>query len=256
VNLGLNGTRALVGGGSRGLGAAIVESLSAEGGTVAVAARESDSLLAIADRCSAAAVPVDLHRPEGAGDAVDRAVAELGGLDLLVVNSGGPPAAEFAAAGESEWRDALQGTLLSAVRLIRSAVPHLRRSDRAAILVVLSSSVRIPIEGLVTSNVLRPGLVGLIKTLAGELAPGIRINGVAPGRIATQRSAALDRLQAERSGMSFESVQGTNAAAIPLARYGRPQEFANVAAFLLSPAASYVSGQILPVDGAMTRTLP
>jgi 3-oxoacyl-[acyl-carrier protein] reductase len=253
VDLGLAGARALVGGGSRGLGAAVADALAEDGAAVAVAARESGALRA---RTGGPAIAADLSTEHGPADAVAGAVAELGGLDLLVVNCGGPPAGTFAEIDDGAWGEAIDRTLLSAVRLIRAAVPHLRGSERAAIAVVLSSSVRMPIGGLVTSNVLRPGLVGLIKTLAAELAPEIRINGAAPGRIRTTRTDELDRAEAARKGQTPEAVRDAHTAAIPLGREGRVAEFGRAVAFLLSPAAAYISGQVLSIDGAMTRTYP
>ena len=129
-------------------------------------------------------------------------------------------------------------------------------SDRAAICIVLSISVRAPLPGLVTSNAIRPGLNGLVKSLAGELAPGIRVNGVAPGRIETERALAYDEARARDTGQPLEAVRAASEAAIPMGRYGAPDELARVATFLLSPAASYVTGQVLPVDGGVSRSLP
>jgi 3-oxoacyl-[acyl-carrier protein] reductase len=179
----------------------------------------------------------------------------MGGLDLLVVNSGGPPAGTFESLGEDEWERAIAGTLQSALRLIRAALPHLREGSDAAIVVNLSSSVREPIPGLTTSNVLRPGLAGLIKNLGFEIAP-IRINGVAPGRFDTDRVLQLDSARAESKGLSVEEVRRQTEATIPLGRYGDTAEIGRVAAFLLSPAASYVTGAIVPVDGGLVRALP
>jgi 3-oxoacyl-[acyl-carrier protein] reductase len=187
--------------------------------------------------------------------AVDAAVEALGGLDLLVVNSGGPPAGTFEQLGEAEWLSAIDGTLQSALRLIRAALPHLRDGSDPAIVINLSSSVREPIAGLTTSNVLRPGLVGLVKSLTAEIAP-IRINGVAPGRLDTDRVRSLDAARAQADGLSVDEVRRQMEARIPIGRYGTAAEMGRVAAFLLSPAAAYVSGAIVPVDGGMVRALP
>ncbi|HKG55893.1 MAG TPA: SDR family oxidoreductase, partial [Candidatus Limnocylindrales bacterium] len=178
-----------------------------------------------------------------------------GGLDGLVVNSGGPPAGTFAQLDDATWTKAIDGTLLAAIRLIRACLPALRQGVDPAIVIVLSSSVREPIPGLVTSNVLRPGLNGLVKSLVGEIAP-VRINGIAPGRIDTQRIRTLDASRAKDAAMSVEQVQQANRDRIPLGRYGEPPEVGRVGAFLLSRAASYVNGVIVAVDGGMIRSLP
>jgi len=255
MDLGLAGARALVGGASAGLGAAIAAALAAEGVRVAVSARSTDKLRAMADRLGGYAVPADLSTAEGPAIAVDAAVDALGGLDLLVVNSGGPPQGRFEELTEAQWETAIDGTLRSALRLLRAGLPHLRESQRPAILVILSSSVREPIPGLTTSNLLRPGLNGLVKSLALELAP-IRINAIAPGRVATARIEAIDAHRAKVGGISVEEIERQTIARIPLGRYGDPAEVGRVAAFLLSPAASYVTGQTVGVDGGMVRSLP
>jgi 3-oxoacyl-[acyl-carrier protein] reductase len=252
----MQGLRALVGGASRGLGRAISEALAAEEVAVALAARESDALHDAAKRVGGTAVPADLSTPEGPETAVTRTVEALGGLDLLVVNSGGPPGGDFGAVGDHAWETAVATTLMSTVRMIRCALPHLEQGCTPAIAIVLSSSVRSPIPGLVTSNVLRPGLAGLVKSLSVELAPEIRINGIAPGRIATDRVAMLDAARAEREQRSPGEVRAASQATIPLGRYGVPQELGAVAAFLLSPRASYVNGHVLNVDGGMAKALP
>ena len=259
MELGLGGARALVGGGSGGLGGAIGAALSEEGASVALVARPSERLDAAAAALpgpgSRIAIGADLATPQGPGDAVGRTVAALGGLDLMLVNSGGPPPGTFDDLDEDAWRRAIDGTLWSAIRLVRAALPHLRASDRPAILLILSSSAREPIPGLTTSNLLRPGLAGLIKSLASEIAP-IRINGIAPGRVATDRIAQIDAAAALRTGASPESIKASVIARIPLGRYGEVAEVGRLGAFLLSPAASYITGAIVPIDGGMIRALP
>lgn len=255
MDLGLTGKRALVGGGSGGLGGAIAATLVAEGARVGLVGRPGPKLDAAAGRLTALAVPADLATPDGPGTAVAAAIAAFGGLDLLVVNSGGPPPGAFEELDESAWQAAIDGTLLSAVRLVRAALPHLRAADDAAILVVLSSSAREPIPGLTTSNLIRPGLAGLIKSLVPEIAP-IRINGLAPGRLSTDRIAEIDSAAARRTGQTRQEIERQTIARIPIGRYGDPLELGRVGAFLLSPAASYVSGAIVPIDGGMIRALP
>jgi len=255
MDLGLRGRRALVGGGGSGIGGAIADVLAAEGASVALIGRSAERVEARARQLAGLPVVVDLAEPQGPAEAVARAVAGLDGLDLLVVNTGGPPPGTFDETDEAAWERAIAGTLQSTLRLIRAALPPLRGSDAAAILIVLSSSVRVPVHALVTSNVLRPGLVGLIKALTDEIAP-VRINGLAPGRIDTDRVRMLDEIRARTAGTSVDEVAARMQATIPLGRYGEPAEIGRVGAFLLSPAASYVTGAIVPVDGGMIRALP
>jgi len=255
MDLGLTGARALVGGGSGGLGGAIAQTLRAEGATVGLIARPSGRLEATAARLEALAIPADLSTTDGPAGAVAAGVAAFGGLDLLVVNSGGPPPGRFEELDDDVWQAAIEGTLWSAVRLLRAALPHLREGRDPAILVILSSSVREPIPGLTTSNLLRPGLAGLIKSMVEEIVP-VRINGLAPGRFGTDRIAQLDAARARTTDVPVEEIRRRTIERIPLGRYGDPLELGRVGAFLLSPAASYITGAIVPVDGGMIRALP
>jgi 3-oxoacyl-[acyl-carrier protein] reductase len=255
MDLGLHGRRALVGGGGSGIGGGIAEVLAAEGARVALVGRSADRVGREAERLGGIGVVADLSTRDGPASAVAHGVDGLGGLDLLVANTGGPPAGTFEAVDEEGWERAISGTLQATLRLVRAGLPHLRAGRDPAILVVLSSSAREPLAALVTSNVLRPGLVGLIKTLAGELAP-IRVNGLVPGKISTQRTRELDQGRAASAGVTREEIERRTSDRIPLGRYGEPAEIGRVGAFLLSPAASYVTGAIVAVDGGLIRALP
>jgi 3-oxoacyl-[acyl-carrier protein] reductase len=255
MDLGLHDLRALVGGASSGLGRAIATELANEGARVALTARPGPRLDEAATATRGLVVPADLSTADGPAGAVEAAVGAFGGLDLLLVNSGGPAMGTFDTLDEATWAAAIEGTLLGAIRLIKAALPHLRESAAPAILVILSSSAREPIPNLTTSNALRPGLAGLIRSLSSEIAP-VRINGIAPGRISTDRIAQLDASRAAASGRSVEDIAAETIARIPLGRYGDPAEVGRFGAFLLSPAASYITGAIIPVDGGMVRALP
>jgi 3-oxoacyl-[acyl-carrier protein] reductase len=241
LNLGLEGRVALVGGASRGLGRAVAEELAAEGASVALCARESESLRAAAAALGALALPADLA-VEGEGKRVVNACAEhFGRLDIVVANAGGPPAGGFEQFGPEDWRRATALVLQSTIELATAAVPHMRRGGYGRILCVTSITQRRPVDNLLLSNALRPAVAGFAHSLAREVAKdGITVNAILPGYTRTERMAEL--------GVGAETE-----AEIPLGRLGEPREFAAAAAFLVSERASYVTGAALPVDGGWLR---
>jgi 3-oxoacyl-[acyl-carrier protein] reductase len=252
VDLGLGGRGYLLTGASRGLGFAAAQALVADGARVLVSSRSADGVASavssLGGEPSASGLAADLAD----ADAADRLVAEardrLGRLDGALISVGGPAAGTVLEAPEEAWRAAVESVLLGPLRLVKALVPQL--GEGAAIVFVLSTSVREPIPHLAVSNGLRPGLAMTAKALADELGPrGIRVLGLMPGRIATDRIVEID----ERTG-DPENARRSSEAAIPLRRYGRPEEFGRVAAFALSPAASYLTGTMLPVDGGMLRS--
>lgn len=262
MDLGLKGRVALVLAASRGLGKASALCLSQEGALVAVASRSQEAAGTAAAEISRAtggkvmAIAADVRRAEDIRQAVARTVAEFGRLDILVTNAGGPPSGLFTELDDDAWQGAFELNLLSAVRAIREALPHLKKSDAPRVVSITSTSVRQPIAGLILSNSVRAGVVGLIKTLSVELAPdGILLNCVAPGRIDTDRVRELDQGRAQRAGRSADEVRTENAQQIPLGRYGTPEEFGRAVCYLASPANSYVTGTTVYVDGGSTRSV-
>jgi 3-oxoacyl-[acyl-carrier protein] reductase len=254
MDLGLNGKRALVTGASRGLGYATAKALAAEGARVALNSRDEAKLRAAAKGLGGVAVPADITEPGAAERVVAEAVEKLGGLDILITNAGGPSAGGFESLDEAAWTKAIELSLMSHVRLIRAALPHLRQSDAAAVLTITSYSVKQPIPGLVLSNSIRAATVGLTKTLALELGrEGIRFNSILPGWTETERVTELMTFRAEQNGTTMEEEIAKQMAESPLGRMARPEEFAKPAAFLVSPAASYITGVMLTVDGGMVK---
>jgi 3-oxoacyl-[acyl-carrier protein] reductase len=256
-----SGLRAFVAASSRGLGRAIALELGARGAHVAVNGTSAEGVAATARAIEAAqgravACPADLASAGGPEAAVARAAEAMGGLDVLVTNTGGPKAGAFDALSDDDWQAGVNLVLLSAVRLVRAALPHLVASPSGRIVAVLSSSVRQPLENLTLSNVLRPALAALVRDLSLELAPrGVLVNAVAPGRFDTDRVRAMDRVRAQRAGVAPDAYRRGVEATLPAGRYGRPAELAEAVAFLASPRNTYILGQTLLVDGGLVRAL-
>jgi 3-oxoacyl-[acyl-carrier protein] reductase len=247
MDLGLAGKRFLLTGASRGLGLATAEALVAEGARVVVSARDRTRVDEAAATLGCVGVAADLADPEAAERLVAAVVEAYGGIDGALVSVGGPPAGATTALTDQQWEQAFTSVFLGAVRVCRAVVAALP-PEGGSLALVLSSSVKAPVAGLAASNGLRPGLAMLAKTMADELGPrGVRVNCLLPGRIDTDRVRDLDGPD--------PAVRARHEAGIPLRRYGEPPEFGRVAAFVLSPAASYVTGSAIAVDGGLIRAL-
>src|SRR5688572_8802050 len=257
MDLGLKDKAFVIGGGSKGLGRGIAQALVAEGARVLLVSRDEENLnRAVAELGPATcAVAADMAYP-GTGEQVANEVeAQFAGrLDGLLVNAGGPPAGKALDLSDEQWLASFQLLIGGPLRLLRALVPKMDRGG--AILFITSTSVRQPIPNLDSSNVLRPGVAALAKTLAQELAPDIRVNSLMPGRFNTDRIRTLDLSRAESLGITPQAAAAEASKAIPLGRYGEPIELGRFGAFLLSPAASYISGVAAQVDGAMVTALP
>jgi 3-oxoacyl-[acyl-carrier protein] reductase len=262
VDLGLEGKVALVMAASKGLGRAVATELAREGALVMISSRDEDTLArTAADIRGETGAEVE-HRAADitrAGDLqtlVSHAAERFGGIDVLVNNTGGPPAGTFDDFDDEGWQAAFELVLLSLIRAVRGVLPSMRERGGGRIVNIASSSIKQPLENLILSNTFRAGIAGLAKSLAVELAPdGILVNTIGPGRISTARSQSMDASRAEALGVPVEEVRGQVESQIPLGRYGTPEELARVAAFLASPANSYVTGQAILVDGGMVRAL-
>jgi len=260
MDLGLKGKRALVTGASRGLGYATALALAQEGCKVAINSRDEGKLKAAAEKIAAETdaeikfFTGDVSEKGVIKDIVDGAALFMGGLDLLVTNAGGPPPGPFESHNEETWDKAVELSFMSHVRMIRAALPHLRKSDAASVLTVTSISVKQPVDNLILSNSVRGATVGLTKSLAIELGKdGIRFNSILPGWTETERVIELMEARVAANKSTIEEEMKKQMAACPLGRMGRPDEFANAAVFLLSQAASYITGVMLNVDGGMYK---
>src|SRR5688572_18673112 len=261
MDLGLKGKVAMVAGASRGLGYAVARGLAAEGALVSMSSRNEQAITAAAAKIGAEtgvqpmAHPLDVRSGESIQAWFDATVAKFDGVDLLFVNAGGPPAGPVMSFDDAAWQGAFELLVLSAVRMVRLAVPSMKSRGGGAIVVSTSSAVKEPIPNLALSNVVRSSVAALSKTLANELAAdGIRVNHLLPGRIDTDRVRELDVIRGKATGASADDVRASYRKTIPLGRYGEPAEFGAAAVFLFSDAARYITGASLQVDGGLIRS--
>ena len=260
MDLGLQGKKAFLTGSSRGLGYATALVLAGEGCQVAINARnekylqQSAATLEQETGLEILSVPGDAADPNQAEELIQQAAQKLGGLDLLLTNTGGPPSGKFVDITEEVWQNAINLSFMSHVRLIRAALPYLRDSSSASVVTITSYSVKQPIPNLILSNSVRSATIGLTKSLALELGPDqIRFNSLLPGWTKTERVMELMSFRADQNGTSIEEEINLIVEACPLGRMANPAEIARAAAFLLSPAASYLTGVMLTVDGGMYK---
>ncbi|TDI34589.1 MAG: SDR family oxidoreductase [Acidobacteria bacterium] len=260
MDLGLAGKVALVTGASRGLGKAVAESLAAEGAHVVVASRDQLILEAAADDVRRQALgdvlafPTDVTKEEDVRRLVDAATERFGRIDILVANAGGPPTSRFETTDLEAWRQGLELNLLSTIHLCRAVVPGMRERRSGRIVAIASISVKQPVDGLILSNTVRSGVVGLMKSLSNELAPhGIGVNVACPGYTKTDRLVDLAERMGQQDGVPKEAIFKRWTDQIPMGRLGEPEEFASVVTFLCSERASYVSGTCLQIDGGAVK---
>jgi 3-oxoacyl-[acyl-carrier protein] reductase len=260
MDIGLKGKSVIVLASSKGLGRACAELYVKEGAQVLLSSRnevELENTVAEIEEATGVRPPYitcDICKPDDIKRLIETATALHGGIDVLINNAGGPPAGGFDAFEDADWQGAFELNLLSFIRAIRAVLPLMRERGAGRIVNIASSSIKEPVEGLILSNTFRTAIVGLSKSLAKELGgENILINTVGPGRIATDRVAALDHIRAAKLGLEYEEAKDQLTAAIPLGRYGTPDEFARTIVFLGSYANTYVTGQSLVVDGGATK---
>lgn len=259
MNLGLKDKIALVAASSKGLGRASAETIAAEGGKVTICARNAEALEQTRAEMAAAgfevlAIPADMTSAADIENVVNQTVEHFGGLHILVTNAGGPPPGYFPDFNDAAWEAAANLTLMSTVRLIRAALPHMQAAGWGRIINITSISVKEPVANLLLSNAMRPAVHGLAKTLANQIAgDGITINNVMPGYTLTDRVQQLAEARAAESGKTPEEIVAGLGQPVPLGRVGQPEEFGAVVAFLASEKASYVNGVSIPVDGGFIK---
>ena len=257
MDLGLKDCRAFIAGASKGLGKACAEALADEGARVFICSRNVQELKRAAAEVGAAGyAAADVSRPAEVKRVVAEAIAVLGGLDCLVTNAGGPPTAPFEKAGDGDWDIAYQLNLMSAVRLIREALPALKASGRGRIVNLTGYGVKEPMTDLVVSDSVRAGVTVMAKTIASDLAPyGITVNNIAPGPIMTDRLTAILSARANGLGITPDEQFKRFCATIPVRRMGQPNEIGDLCAYLCSPQAGYLTGQTIGVDGGINRSI-
>lgn len=260
MDLGITGKVALVCGGSSGLGYAIAAGLLAEGAIVALNGRDPSKLDEAVKRLDApgriTAFPADVSSATACTSLVSAVHTRLGGPDILLANSGGPPHGGFSAQTEAAWQTALDVSLLSSVHLSRAAVPHMRARKWGRVLFLTSTAAKQPAAGLILSTMARAGVLGFSKALADEVAAdGITVNALCPGYFSTDRLVHLAETRGKAAAKSADAVLTDMAAAVPIKRIGTPEEFASAAVFLASEPARYITGVALNVDGGLTRSI-
>jgi 3-oxoacyl-[acyl-carrier protein] reductase len=257
MDLGLKGCKALVAGASKGLGKACAKALADEGARVFICARNASEVERAAAEVKAAGhAAADVSRPDEIQRLVDKAIATLGGLDILVTNAGGPPTGPFEKVGDGDWDIAYQLNLMSSVRLIRAALPALKASGRGRIVNLTGYGVKEPMTDLVVSDSLRAGITVMAKTIASDLAPyGITVNNIAPGPIMTDRLIEVHAARAKSLGITLDEQFKRFADTIPVRRMGEPKEIGDLCAYLCSPQAGYLTGQAIVVDGGVNRSI-